>query len=88
MKINVFLPWYSWKIAELALNNNHSLTEVKFYKVLNPTNHYFKKNYIYTYMYFDYTKKNVKIKLKIFTLILWVVEHNTLKSIKVFIFTR
>jgi hypothetical protein len=39
-------------------------------------------------MYFDYTKKNVKIKLKIFTLILWVVEHNTLKSIKVFIFTR
>ena len=25
LKINLFSPWYSWKIAELALNNNHSL---------------------------------------------------------------
>jgi hypothetical protein len=24
--INLFSPWYSWKIAELALSNNHSLT--------------------------------------------------------------
>jgi hypothetical protein len=24
--INLFSSWYSWKIAELALNNNHSLT--------------------------------------------------------------
>ena len=22
------MPWYSWKIAELALNNNHSLTQI------------------------------------------------------------
>ena len=27
MKINLFSPWYSWKIAELELNNNHSLTQ-------------------------------------------------------------
>jgi len=26
LKINLFSLWYSWKIAELALNNNHSLT--------------------------------------------------------------
>jgi hypothetical protein len=26
LKINLFSPWYSWKIAELVLNNNHSLT--------------------------------------------------------------
>ena len=26
LKIKLFSPWYSWKIAELALNNNHSLT--------------------------------------------------------------
>jgi len=25
LKINLFSPWYSWKIAGLALNNNHSL---------------------------------------------------------------
>ena len=25
LKINLFSPWYSWKIAKLALNNNHSL---------------------------------------------------------------
>jgi hypothetical protein len=25
LKIILFLPWYSWKIAELELNNNHSL---------------------------------------------------------------
>jgi hypothetical protein len=30
LKINLFLPWYSWKIAELALNNNHSLTHINF----------------------------------------------------------
>jgi hypothetical protein len=26
--INLFSPWYSWKNAKLALNNNHSLTFV------------------------------------------------------------
>ena len=26
LKINLFSPWYSQKIAELALNNNQSLT--------------------------------------------------------------
>ena len=26
LKINLHSPWYSWKIDELALNNNHSLT--------------------------------------------------------------
>ena len=26
LKINLFSPWYNWKIAELVLNNNHSLT--------------------------------------------------------------
>ena len=26
LKINLFSPRYSWKITELALNNNHSLT--------------------------------------------------------------
>ena len=29
LKINLFSPWYSWKIVELALNNNHSLTHWK-----------------------------------------------------------
>ena len=29
LKINLFSSWYSWKIAELALNNNHSLTLVE-----------------------------------------------------------
>jgi hypothetical protein len=27
LKINLFSPWYSWKIAELVLNNNHSLDD-------------------------------------------------------------
>jgi hypothetical protein len=27
LKINLLSPWYSWKIAELALNNNHSLIQ-------------------------------------------------------------
>jgi hypothetical protein len=26
IEYNLFSPWYSWKIAHLALNNNHSLT--------------------------------------------------------------
>ena len=28
LKINLFLSWYGWKIAELSLNNNHSLTQI------------------------------------------------------------
>jgi len=28
LKINLFSSWYSWKIAELALNNNYSLTRL------------------------------------------------------------
>jgi hypothetical protein len=27
---NLFLPWYGWKIAHLALNNNHSLTPIAY----------------------------------------------------------
>ena len=30
----LFLPWYSWKIAELVLNNNHSLTQSNCKKLL------------------------------------------------------
>jgi hypothetical protein len=26
LQINLYSPWYSWKTAELALNNNYSLT--------------------------------------------------------------
>ena len=29
IKCNLFSPWYSWKNAHLALNNNHSLTHLK-----------------------------------------------------------
>jgi hypothetical protein len=28
LKSKLFSPWYSWKIAELALSNNHALTPV------------------------------------------------------------
>ena len=39
LKINVLSPWYSWQIAELALNNNHSLTHAfvyaKVYKIVH-----------------------------------------------------
>ena len=31
LKINLFSPWYSWTIAELALNSNHSLTLFREY---------------------------------------------------------
>ena len=33
LKINLFSPWYSWKIAELALNNNNSLTHLNLWTV-------------------------------------------------------
>jgi len=29
LKCNVFSPWYSWKIADLALNNTHSVEQQK-----------------------------------------------------------
>ena len=31
----LFSPWYSWKIAELALNNNHLLILYKYYYNMN-----------------------------------------------------
>ena len=33
LKINLFSPWYSWEIAELALNNNHSLNHSHLYSI-------------------------------------------------------
>jgi len=33
LKINLFLPQYSWKIIELALSNNHSVTLTEIYDV-------------------------------------------------------
>ena len=32
LKFKLFSPWYSWKIAELALKNNHSLTLIPIYQ--------------------------------------------------------
>ena len=31
LKINLFSPWYIWEIAELVLNNNHSLYPCFFF---------------------------------------------------------
>jgi hypothetical protein len=31
---NLFSPWYSWKIAELVLNNNHSLIHFILYHIV------------------------------------------------------
>jgi hypothetical protein len=34
LKITLSPPWYSWKIAELALNHNHSLnTSMEYFNV-------------------------------------------------------
>ena len=33
LKNNLFSPWYSWKSAELVLNNNHSLNEISTFLV-------------------------------------------------------
>ena len=35
LKINLFSPWYSWKIVELALSNNHSLHVIININILN-----------------------------------------------------
>jgi ribosomal protein L24E len=34
LKCNLFSPWYSWHIAHLALNKNHSLTYSKSHEIL------------------------------------------------------
>ena len=31
LKINLISPWYSWKIAEIVLNNNHPLPFIKLW---------------------------------------------------------
>ena len=44
LKINLFLPWYSWKITELVFNNYHSLTLFSLHHYLNCT------ETVYTYL--------------------------------------
>ena len=39
-KINLFSPWYSWKISELALNNNQSLTPIRIRYILHTLESY------------------------------------------------
>jgi hypothetical protein len=34
LKINLISPWYSWKIAEIVLNNNHPLPFIKLTSVI------------------------------------------------------
>jgi hypothetical protein len=36
LKINLFSPWYRWNIAELTLNNDHSLTVWTSIQASNP----------------------------------------------------
>ena len=37
LKINLFSLWYSWQIAELALNNNHSLKLNSYWSIFYTT---------------------------------------------------
>jgi hypothetical protein len=44
LKINLFSPWYSWKIVDLALSNNHSLinkTTSRYYNMFKISNFMF-----------------------------------------------
>ena len=44
LKIHLFSPWYSWKIAELVFSNNHSLTLIRVKgceHVIEPTSEVF-----------------------------------------------
>jgi hypothetical protein len=56
LKINLFSPWYSWKIAELVLNNNHSLDDcfLSLYFVL----YRFVSNQIDVYEYIEKVNAN------------------------------
>ena len=51
LKIKLLSPWYSWKIAELAVNNNHSLNLILklhiFYKSCSPFDRQNGNNCIY-----------------------------------------
>ena len=33
LKINLFSPWYSWNICELALNNNHLILGISVFQI-------------------------------------------------------
>ena len=53
LKINFFSPRYSWKIAELALKNNHSLTQSlrsEFRVVVSVTISAYKRCYVRLYL--------------------------------------
>jgi hypothetical protein len=52
----LFSPWYSWKIAELVLNNNHSLDDcfLSLYFVL----YRFVSNQIDVYEYIEKVNAN------------------------------
>ena len=58
--INLVSLWYSYKIAELALNNNRSLTKAVTYSFyISPT------MYVYcVYSAMSYSKKNISTRCK------------------------
>ena len=45
-KCNLFSSWYSWEIAHLALNNNHSLTHSVLLSFYNIDKQYFLTSYL------------------------------------------
>ena len=55
---NLFSPWYGWKIAHLALNNNHSLTIILLFSQVNNSFLHKKRDVpedlIFSRIYFDY----------------------------------
>jgi hypothetical protein len=70
LKINLFSPWYSWKVAELALNNNNSLTHFFLYESETVDGHHKTKFNIRSYgvnvlnILFQKTLNHLKAKLQ------------------------
>ena len=72
LKTNLFSPWYSWKMAELALNNNHSLTHL-IYSFLLPLWHL--QNFLVYILENFEDKKGVSFHTNIYIYNIWSNTH-------------
>ena len=60
LKINLHSPWYSWKIDELVLNKNHSLTHNSYHEREKKGGGFTNSTLIHFYLIQRYTKKSTQ----------------------------
>ena len=82
IKCNLFSPWYSWKIAHLALNSNHSLSDCHLIFIYLSYNFVIYLHNFWKFERFIYTFHLVLFKINFCNLILlYIYKYDSLLKV-------